>query len=163
MCLSGLTLSTLLLFFYYSFFFFSSVNPLTWGFCEEQSSASLSLLLDFAIPISDNNTQMKRAVTFMDKDDCKIVLKFPFFSPLDSGHIVSRIDLFIVMPSMRILDEECLRLCQTFPQKCTCKVTDDCTVESQLLCSFSSSDLDTQELPGLINSSIHVVVLNGLY
>lgn len=90
--------------YYYSFFFFSSVNPLTWGFCEEQSSASLSLLLDFAIPISDNNTQMKRAVTFMDKDDCKIVLKFPFFSPLDSGHIVprisiSRIDLFIVMPS----------------------------------------------------------------
>lgn len=40
---------------------------------------------------------------------------------------------------IRILDQKCCCRCQMFPQKCTSKVTNDCTVESQLFCSFCAA------------------------
>lgn len=97
----------------------------------------------------------------------KLRLNFHFF-PWTMDTVFHELAFYVLIYSLscrviRILDRNYPPLCQTFPQKCTCKVTNDCTVESQLLCSFSSVDLDTQVLPGLINSSIHVVGLNWLY
>lgn len=97
----------------------------------------------------------------------KLWFNFHFF-PWTVDPVFHELALYVLIYSLsciviRILDQNCCPLCQMFPQKCTYKVTNDCTVESQLLCSFSSGDLDTRVLPGLINSSIHVVGLNGLY
>lgn len=67
--------------------------------CEEESEAADSTywrgavfvrVLQFIFLTTMHiRPKMGRTVTLMDEDDCKIVVKPPFFPPpLDSGHIV---------------------------------------------------------------------------
>lgn len=106
--------------------------------------------LDFAIHISTTihfPLKIKRTVTFTDEADYKIVVEFPIFFLWTVDTVFHELGFNVLIYSMscrviRILDQNSCPLCQTCPQKCTCEVINDCAVESQILCSLSSVDLD---------------------